>query len=807
MRFDAITLRGFGPFQDEITIDLRERQGRVVAVTGPNGSGKSTLLELLAGALYRRMPTRGRLKDFANSRDSLVEVKLQNGAAWTVRQHIDAVSGGQSAEVLGAEGEPVLTSTKVSEADTWIADHFPPADVLYASAFGAQGSAGFLDLDPTARKRVILATLGHTHLEQLAKAAGEQARAAKVALDKLVPRIADERERGTDETKAAARLAAAVAEREHAEAKLKAAQKTLRDLCDEMTLAKQARRDAEAQAEKRTELVARRDKARTQVGEIEERARNNEGLLASADEIRRAAAEVERLEAEADAVRTKRLTVLDKASSARERSGKEASLATSARSAEASARRDVEAIEKRIAERETLCAAAAKREGCQAALTEAKAHLDHAVAEVERLERLRLEGKDQRIVLLRGGLEQFASDSSNVTTAAHTLMLDDDLSRQMTGAPEAITEAKADQVAARAAHSGAVLALNDADKAREQLAALAGLDDQLEERRTSVRHYANQVAQHEAEAATQQTTVDGAHEQQQRLAGALKKVDEELQAARRLARRVGPLEAAEARLAELRIQLDGARLGLNAIDEQLTALGEPATMPAIPDASNADHAVKVAQTAHGSAEAAVALREAEVSSARGSAQRLAELASTRGQVEEALADWRLLERDLGRDGVQALEADAAGPELTELANDLLVTCLGPRFSVRIETVRPRKGGKGEREGCWVTVHDAEAGREDDAKTFSGGEKVLVGEAVNLALTMLGVRCAGLSEPTIVRDETGAALDEDNGRAYIAMLRRAAKLVGSPQVLFVAHDPALWEMADDRIDLGPGKEAA
>jgi exonuclease SbcC len=101
------------------------------------------------------------------------------------------------------------------------------------------------------------------------------------------------------------------------------------------------------------------------------------------------------------------------------------------------------------------------------------------------------------------------------------------------------------------------------------------------------------------------------------------------------------------------------------------------------------------------------------------------------------------------------------------------------------------------------VLDTVAGREGAAETFSGGERVLLGEAVSLALSMLACRRAGLVGVTLVRDETGAALDPANGRAYVAMLRRAAELVGARQVLFVSHSPELAELADARIVVGGG----
>jgi exonuclease SbcC len=64
---------------------------------------------------------------------------------------------------------------------------------------------------------------------------------------------------------------------------------------------------------------------------------------------------------------------------------------------------------------------------------------------------------------------------------------------------------------------------------------------------------------------------------------------------------------------------------------------------------------------------------------------------------------------LGKDGVIALCVDDAGPELARLANELLLACYRPRFTVsirtQIETVK-----KELREGFDVMVFDAETGQ-------------------------------------------------------------------------------------------------
>jgi ABC-type lipoprotein export system ATPase subunit len=60
---------------------------------------------------------------------------------------------------------------------------------------------------------------------------------------------------------------------------------------------------------------------------------------------------------------------------------------------------------------------------------------------------------------------------------------------------------------------------------------------------------------------------------------------------------------------------------------------------------------------------------------------------------------------------------------------------------------------------------------------------------------------------LVRDESGAALDPENGRHYMAMLRRAAEIVGASKVLFVSHSPELQDLADSKIVIANGQVTA
>lgn len=176
-----------------------------------------------------------------------------------------------------------------------------------------------------------------------------------------------------------------------------------------------------------------------------------------------------------------------------------------------------------------------------------------------------------------------------------------------------------------------------------------------------------------------------------------------------------------------------------------------------------------------------------------------------GTNERELGDWRLLEAALGPDGIQALEIDAAGPVVTSTVNELLESCYGPRFSVTFETLREKRTKAGEySEAFDVRVYDA--GAERPAEALSGGERVIIGEAIGLALAIFNAQRSGVKWRTLFRDETSGALDPQNAEAYLAMLRKALELGGFDQVLFVSHQREIWERADVRLFVADGRVA-
>ncbi|MCH7478755.1 MAG: hypothetical protein IIA14_11740, partial [SAR324 cluster bacterium] len=176
-------------------------------------------------------------------------------------------------------------------------------------------------------------------------------------------------------------------------------------------------------------------------------------------------------------------------------------------------------------------------------------------------------------------------------------------------------------------------------------------------------------------------------------------------------------------------------------------------------------------------------------------ERTAALELHAAEVTTRRAGFRLVEEAFGRTGVQALEIDAAGPAVSDITNELLETVVGARFTVSLRTIQEASGSKRQKEVFEVDVLDGRSGRTGVHTGLSGGEKVLVSEALKLALAVYNARKSGVVLDTLWRDECDGALDPRVRRRFPAMLRKAVELGGFTRCWFVTHDPDVAAQAD------------
>jgi len=780
VRFESIRMRGLGPFRSEVTIDLTNVPGELVAITGPNGAGKSTTLELLAGALFRECPTRGALKDLATSRDAYVEVRAVNGHAYTIRQTVDAISGnGESLVLEDGNPKPLVESAKRKAFDAWAAEHLVSPDVLYSSSFAVQGRRGFLDLSRADRVRVLNRALGIEQLERLAARAAERQKAAQSTVDGLRARLLDLSQPNLLDLQQRAAEAQRLVD-SRAEATRMA------------RLALQRGRDAAADASRAMELAEQRkaaqkrlDAGRSQLADLDGKIERNRGLLNRATEIRDAEAKGVALEARivdasgaAGAAQTERSQA-----ELAERVAQGATQRTYA--ALEGARRRVQAAKGRLVDSDAVEAAVAEVNG----LSLQVAGSESAIAKVTALV---LEGKDRRITGLRSGHDDIVmGESDPVGVSTGTLHADSKLAKELETAPATLANLQA----------------NLADQRRKlaDTQRLASRLGEVQAARAALTEAEADLVRAEAEAA--EATLEK-ERCVQRLASAIDRASSAEEVVRSLLRErdalgdtralLVHLERAEARIEELTGQLPAVREALALAEAELSGL--PYVTAERVDLQKLETAVHVHEQEEQTARELAARRQAEIERAVETIDRRTKLSTETKAAETELADWTRLAQDLGRDGLQALEIDAAVPEINEIANDLLHECHGSRFTVELRTDRLSSDGKRQIEDIEVRVIDTQEGRDAEASTYSGGELVIVGEALSLALTTVACRRAGIERPTLVRDETGSALSADNGRAYIAMLRRAARHIGADKVLYVSHTPELQDLADARIEI-------
>jgi exonuclease SbcC len=178
----------------------------------------------------------------------------------------------------------------------------------------------------------------------------------------------------------------------------------------------------------------------------------------------------------------------------------------------------------------------------------------------------------------------------------------------------------------------------------------------------------------------------------------------------------------------------------------------------------------------------------------------AELATAKTEKE----DYAYLARVFGPDEIQLCEIQSAGPQVSILVNSLLEGCLDNKFEIRFRTQRPKADGKGMVDDFDVEVRNKNLDRTCLVDELSGGQFVLVNEAVNLGIAIHNMRQGeGIRYETLFRDETVGALDAANGKEYVRMLRRAMDLGGFHQVIFICHTPLVWELADQVLSVAGG----
>lgn len=803
MRLNSLSLRGITRFANTVSVNFNTLPAGLIALVGANGEGKTTIMESIAAALFRLMPSRdGALPNHCQGRDAFIELDFEHGGAHLRSLlKVDAQTGTQEAYLFNGDGNAALTNGKVKDFDAAIAERVTTPAIFLASVFASQNRKGnFMELSKADRKDLMIRMLGLEDLQRISDLAGERAKILEtaVALAKAKVVSLQEQLEGLDDLRA--KLGADEAALAGAQEDLEAARANLAaHIEQEAKLKAEAGRLASVQQSYKavTDEIAQ---LATKRQDMVDRRKNNADLLANAEEVRGAAAMVALLEQSIEAKRTELAT----AESHRDQLLQQQDEARALQDAAAATDQEYERLMRVVTD-----ARAAINTGLQDkvfklkdAVSMAHTAIATATGNVRTLQAQITALKSRTPVL-----EQIPCGDSFPSCS---LIADAVSARDSIPALEAKV-ADAEQGLAGKREQWAAL---DCERIEAETALNTSLATPIESspEASAAQIKAALIRKEAAQKTPAPEAFAAARATITRIQDELRHAETAIASARKTAERLPRLDAAETRIAELDQEI--AQL-----DQESATKGQQANqlideLHALPKAEDLAQAARVRAVA----ESTVRDRESTITNLQGSAAATRaritdlealepELATQRDLLEaklEDLAQLKGIHRAFGKDGIQALEIDAAGPEVSALINELLCSCFGPRFTLSFETTRPKADGKGEREVFDIRIIDNERGRQGEIGTMSGGEKVILNEAISLALAIYNTRRSGKHFETLFRDETAGALDPVNADRYLRMLRRALELGGFHQLIFIAHQEDLWQAADARVMVRDGQ---
>lgn len=190
-------------------------------------------------------------------------------------------------------------------------------------------------------------------------------------------------------------------------------------------------------------------------------------------------------------------------------------------------------------------------------------------------------------------------------------------------------------------------------------------------------------------------------------------------------------------------------------------------------------------------------------------ERLEELQSRRGEIESAIMarekteeEWNTLASAVGKNGIQALEIDLAGPGITKVANDLLKSCFDSDFCLNFVTTKLKSDNKSFKEVFDIEVYRSGYGKPVLVDNLSGGERVWVTEALEEAIGVYLRESGGGRVMTCFYDESDGRLDPTKKWEYYKMRERVHALSGFHHTFLITHDPMIQRQIEQRIILDP-----
>lgn len=801
-------MKGWRCFPDEVKVDFDAITGEVIAITGPNGIGKSLGFEIMIpGAIFRELPTHGKIGDHAISRDTFTETNFEYaGKDYTVSQIIDGKTGNGSTSLKIGTTPVFGTETALrSQYDKWAEENLPPFSLVTSTTFMPQESKGILGMGATARKLLILKAKGVERYEVLADAARKRSAAVSRELDAVKGRLAELRGYGLSVPFCEQAFARATDGKRRADEALRLGEITLKELQTKNEALAKERAEYDALVTKRKGLEIEEQNLRRQIIELETKLAINRELLSEEKAINAAVAQIAVLDA---SLKAKQETDRDLRVS---ESGVSGRLALARSEYGRSERRQAELLadvrrgDVLIADKGRILSAANSIVEFEESLKETEHERDAAEAEVENLQSANIVGLAGRVSNFRGDMRFIAEGTDGGDPAAYatgSLESDDKLAKDDEEQPGKLRTAKAAWQQARDRAKEIAAQIGSLRREADRLTEIESAEQRKAQLQTEITSVEAEMLQANASIVSHSEALDRSTRQIEVNDSIIAQLSAEIDGLKPLAAKAEVLAGTKARIDQMELQLVPLKGSLESLLEEARGVSFLKEPPQQLNLAAEERAIAEARSTANAALSALTLAEKALADAQAKETRLQELTAEVKAYEKEVDRWNLVERTCGKDGLIAESVAAAGDEINERANALLRASGNTKYTVDLKTTKMTKDGKREIEGCPINIYNSETGEWQEGSTLSPGQRAFVNLPCALTLAEIGCKDSTV-RPTIYMDEPTAGLDPLMRVQFVAMMRDVAHNMDA-KIFFVTHNTELMELADARLTIDAGK---
>lgn len=158
--------------------------------------------------------------------------------------------------------------------------------------------------------------------------------------------------------------------------------------------------------------------------------------------------------------------------------------------------------------------------------------------------------------------------------------------------------------------------------------------------------------------------------------------------------------------------------------------------------------------------------------------------------------WLYCQHGCGKDGLRALEIDSVVPNIVHETNDLLSSS---NFgTIKIITQDPDTGKE-----IFKIIVINDSGKEVPLDLRSGGEKIWPVQALRLGMTLIYKRKSNKIYKTVFNDELDGSMDPKNAKRFISLYPRFMKTGGFDTCFYISHKKECVDMADHSLVFADG----